>query len=122
MPKLTLQCPKYRCHKARKLACGLFISAYCAYPVALGPEMQPVHPTLVQQLTANPNRTLALNKRDDERHRIFRRSFQAQVDVVGHCMPFEYLHVFLLTKLAKNSSDGTSELAVDNLPLILRNE
>jgi hypothetical protein len=37
-------------------------------------------------------------------------------------MPFEYLHVFLLTKLAKNSSDGTSELAVDYLPPILRNE
>lgn len=76
----------------------------------------------MQQLTVNPNRTLAFHKPDDERHCLFQGSFQAQVDVVGHCMPFEYLHSLLLTKVPQNSSDGTAEFAVDHLPPILGDE
>jgi len=77
---------------------SIFVQPYRAHTVACRPKVEPGHPTFPQQVTVNPNGTLALQKPNRVGHAVLRRDAHAHVDVVGPTMPFQQLHVPLATQ------------------------
>src|SRR5262249_49335675 len=96
-----------------------FIETHRADAIARRPEMQPAHPTLVEQLPVDPNRTLALQETDRKGHAVLGRDAQAQVDVVGHRMPFQQTDPPLTTKLPQDASDLTPQPSVEDFATVL---
>ncbi len=44
------------------------------------------------------------------------------MDMVGHCVSFQYLNSFLLTQISKNPPYRGTQLAIHHFPAILRDE
>src|SRR5208337_1423306 len=90
------------------------------YAVPRRPEVQPRHPTLVKKFPMDPNRTLPFQEADCERHAVLGRNAQAQVDVVGHRMPFHQLDASLSAQVPQDRADLTPKPSVEDLAAVLR--
>src|SRR5664280_2150870 len=99
-----------------------FIQTHGADAVSSGPKMQAGHPSLVQQLPMDPNRTLALQEPNHKRHAELRRDRQAHVDVVRLRLAFQQFHTTLPTQFSQNLSYLCLQLPVQCLPSVLRDD
>src|SRR5262245_37106868 len=85
------------------------IQTHRADAVARHPEVQPAHPTLVEQLPVDSHSTLALQESVRKGHAVLGRDAQAQVDVVGHRVPFHQVDPALPTQLPQDATDLTPQ-------------
>jgi len=99
-----------------------FITTDGAYPIARGLKVQPRHSPLQEQFPVDTDSTLPLQESKDVRNRVLRGNLQAQVNVVGHRVPFQHLHLLLNTQIPQNSPDGSSQLAIQDLPTVFWDE
>lgn len=84
--------------------------------------MQPSQTTFVKQLEMNSNCALTFNEPNDLRHGILRRNSQAQVNMVGHRMPFRHFHSLLLAQVPQDPANLSSKFPKNHFAAILRNE
>src|ERR1700722_9423773 len=68
----------------------------------------------------NPNGTLALQEPDRMSHAVLGRDAQAQMDVVGHRMPFQQFDSSLSAQVPKNWADLVPQPSVEDFPAVLR--
>src|SRR5262249_48205424 len=68
----------------------------------------------------DPNGTLALQEPDRVRHAVLGRDAQAQVNVVGHRMPFQQLDPALTAQFPKDWPDPVSKPSVEDFAAVLR--
>src|SRR5512135_3110744 len=96
------------------------VQAHRADAIPRRPEMQPRQPTLGEQLPVDPHDTLALQEADRMGHAGLGRDAQAQVDVVGHRMPFHQVDPSLTAQLPQDHADLPPQPPVEDLPAIFR--
>src|SRR6516162_7105273 len=61
-------------------------------------------------------------KSDRVGNAVLRRDSQAQVDMIGHPMPLQQLDSFLLAQVPQDPTDACTQLAVQDLSPVLRDE
>ena len=98
----------------------LFVEAHGAHAVTGGPEVQAGHPRFPHQFPVDPHRTLTLEKTDRRCHAKFRRDPKAQVDVIGHRVPFDQFDPFLTAQTPQDQTDLFSLATVEDFASVLR--
>src|SRR5512135_2076374 len=96
------------------------IQAYRAHAVTRRPEVQARHPALMKQLPMDPNGALTLQESHRVSHAGLGRDAQAQVDVVGHRMPFHQFDASLSAQLPQDWTDPTPQPSGEDFPAVLR--
>src|SRR3954463_15454710 len=72
----------------------------------------------MEQLPVDPNRALALQKPDRMGHAVLGRDAQAQVDMVGHRVPFHQLDTSLTAQLPQDHADLPPQASVEDFPAV----
>ncbi len=99
-----------------------FVTAHRTHPIPSRPKMQPRHSTFIEQFPVYSHCTFAFQKSYRIRHTVLWWNTQAQVDMVAYGMSLQQLDSFLFAQVPQNSAYGRSQLPIDHLPPVFRNE
>ena len=80
------------------------------------------HPSLLQNLPMNPNRTLTFQKTNRVRDAELRRDAQTHVNMVGHAVPLQNLYTTPPTRLSQQRADSLSQPTKDYPTSIFRDD
>jgi hypothetical protein len=101
---------------------GCFIVPHRTDAIASGPEMQPCHAFLIQQLAMDFDGTFAFQKSDRVGDTVLGRNAQTQMNVIRHGMTFEQFYSPLLAQLPKYPTNFPAHFAEKDFVPILRDE